>query len=144
MKKLLSMLLAMMFLFAPSLAETPDPFCDIWPMYIDKSETLPTVWEALGFDCDSILMLLDFRSSGEVFLYDILFKDGSIGEMESEIFGGWKRNGDHYTIQPFASNREIDAYMQDGDLIIALWSDDLYCKLSKLNSFDWYKELVRP
>lgn len=119
-----------------------DPICGLWPLYIEKDKTLPSIWSAFNFNCDKILMLMDIRESGEVFLYDILFSDG-IGDMESEILGAWEKNDDRYTVRMIGSERTLEAYMEGDALCIALWDEGLYSRLSKLESFDWFKDLIR-
>lgn len=150
LKKTVTFILAVsIFMFAifGSLSEqattnATDPICTLWPIYIEKEKTLPTIWSALNFDCENILMLFDFRDSGEIFAYDILFSDG-IGKMESEVLGGWEKNDSRYIIRLLGSERTMDAYMEEGDLCINLWDDNLYSRLSRFESFDWYKNLFR-
>lgn len=150
MKKTLSFTLALLIAICISIGPlcthaaeyTAEPICGLWPLYIEKNKTLPSIWSAFDFDCDKFLMLMDIRESGEVFLYDILFSDG-IGNMESEILGAWEKHDDRYTIRMIGSERTLEAYMEGDNLCISLWDAGLYSRLSKFESFDWFGDLIR-
>ena len=138
MKKIIIVFLALLI----PISAIADPICGIWPMFIEKGKTLPTIWNALGYKCESILTMIDFRENGEVFIYDVLFSDG-IGVQESELLGSWEKENDQYTIRMIGSERTLSAYMDKEDLLIALYDPELYFRLSRFESFDWYNNVTR-
>lgn len=143
MKKLICLLIAVLFVFvcSVSVADDNDPIVGIWCILFTKDNTPPSLWESLNLENNRALFVFDFQPDGEIFAYRTLMSE-AIGATDSEFFAKWEKRSDDYLISMIGSIK-FKAFFKEEKFYCELFGSDIYLKMEKIEAFDWFEDLIR-
>ena len=139
MRKLLCLLLVLLFVPLVSFADDRDPIVGCWYMYYDKSVT-PEMESAFpGYD--QLICIYIFNESGVVNVTGASVV-GTVGTPEYTPAGKWSKDGDHYKISLIGYAENAISYCENDCILLNINDSNYYMKLKKLYNFNPYQDYV--